>query len=778
MGKNATKDEPKTLVSSHVSQRLRDGVLLLHYAVAAFLLIALLTYHNQDPGWSNLSTHTSILNAGGKLGAWLADFLLYMFGYLAYFFPPMLAYAAWFIFREARERLELDYYLIGLKVIGLVLIVIGGTGLANLYLADVHYHIPFEAGGIIGNLLGGALAKQLNVIGASVFLIAALLGGVTCYTGISWPNAGRQLSIGLTRLSWLGIKHLNPMPAIQWCRDRWQRFKTERATRAVLAPKPVKKLRKEKPSGIGIMTTAPAPHAPMPTPRKQLSRKNKKKNEFIKGLPELELLDLPPKSSVQIINKDELEARSQIVEQKLLDFGVEAKVVAVHPGPVITRYEIDLAPGIKVSRLTGLAKDLARSLSMVSVRIVEIIPGKSVVGLELPNDKRMLVTLREVVESKAYQETTAPLALGLGKDIAGYPVVVDLAKMPHLLVAGTTGSGKSVGVNAMLLSMLYKSTPEQVRFILVDPKMLELAVYDGIPHLLAPVVTDMKEAANALRWCVAEMERRYRLMASLGVRNLSGFNDKINKAKEKGEPILDPLMKDPSQQKPLEALPHIVVIIDEFADMMMVVGKKVEQLIARIAQKARAAGIHLILATQRPSVDVITGLIKANIPTRIAFQVSSKIDSRTIIDQQGAEQLLGHGDMLYLPSGSGVPVRVHGAFVADHEVHQVVNALKDMGDPDYLSEIVDGTAETEVPIPGFENGSGENGTGERDTFYDEAIAFVTKTRRASISSVQRRFKIGYNRAARIIEEMEASGVVTPMENNGSREVIAPPPPED
>lgn len=470
---------------------------------------------------------------------------------------------------------------------------------------------------------------------------------------------------------------------------------------------------------------------------------------------------------------------SRNVELRLHDFGIEAQVVAVHPGPVVTRLELQLAAGTKVSRITSLAKDLARSLSVISVRIVEIIPGKSVIGLELPNINREVVRLREILSSQQYEHTHSPLALALGKDIAGYPVIVDLAKMPHLLVAGTTGSGKSVCLNALLLSLLYKYTPTEVKLILIDPKMLELSVYADIPHLLAPVVTDMKEAINAFRWCVAEMERRYKLMMTLGVRNISGYNNKIREAKNKGAPLLDPLWHDHDGDKSeeLQELPYIVVLADEYADMMMVVGKKVEELIARIAQKARAAGIHLILATQRPSVDVVTGLIKANIPTRIAFQVSSKIDSRTILDQAGAEQLLGFGDMLYLPPGSGIPVRIHGAFVMDEEVHRVVKDLRSHGQPEYLEEILDGSV---GPIVGIDNeNSLEFSTGasdaEQDPLYDQAVKIVVESRRASVSNVQRRLKIGYNRAARIVEAMEAAGIVGPMETNGNREVLAPSP---
>ena len=496
-----------------------------------------------------------------------------------------------------------------------------------------------------------------------------------------------------------------------------------------------------------------------------------------KGMPSIDLLDRPDKAE-NPVTQDELAQTSRLVEAKLLDFGVQVKVVAVYPGPVITRFELELAPGVKVSKISNLSKDLARSLSAISVRVVEVIPGKSVIGLELPNKHREIVRLSEVIACDAFKNASSPLTMVLGADIAGEPVVVDLGKMPHLLVAGTTGSGKSVGVNAMIVSLLYKSTPEDVRLIMIDPKMLELSVYEGIPHLLTEVVIDMKEAANSLRWCVGEMERRYKLMSALGVRNLKGYNKKVLAAIESKEPLIDPLWHpsdNMDQTAPqLEKLPSIVVIIDEFADMMVTVGKKVEELIARIAQKARAAGIHLVLATQRPSVDVITGLIKANIPTRMAFQVSSGLNSRTILDQQGAEQLLGQGDMLYLPPGSGVPTRVHGAFVDDHEVHAVVKDWKERGDPNYIEEIRSGESDLNVLLPGEQ----AEGSEELDTLYDEAVAFVTSGRRVSISSIQRKFRIGYNRSARIVEDMENQGVVSSPGNNGAREVLAPPPMAD
>jgi S-DNA-T family DNA segregation ATPase FtsK/SpoIIIE len=498
------------------------------------------------------------------------------------------------------------------------------------------------------------------------------------------------------------------------------------------------------------------------------------------GMPSIDLLDRADKAK-NPINQDELDQVSRLVEAKLLDFGVQAQVVSVFPGPVITRFELDLAPGVKVNKITSLSKDLARALSAISVRVVEVIPGKSVIGLELPNKHREIVHLSEVIACPAFEESSSPLAMVLGKDIAGDPVVVDLGKMPHLLVAGTTGSGKSVGVNTMIVSLLYKSTPEDVRMIMIDPKMLELSVYEGIPHLLAEVVTDMKDAANALRWCVGEMERRYKVMSAVGVRNLKGYNKKVLDAIAAGEPLIDPTWQptDGMDQTPpmLEKLPSIVVIVDEFADMMMIVGKKVEELIARIAQKARAAGIHLVLATQRPSVDVITGLIKANIPTRMAFQVSSGLNSRTILDQQGAEQLLGMGDMLYLPPGTGVPTRVHGAFIDDHEVHAVVKDWKSRGEPNYVEEILSGENEQDILLPG-EQVEGADGAEELDALYDEAVNFVTEKRRVSISSVQRQFRIGYNRSARIVEQMEIQGIVSTPGNNGAREVLAPPPVRD
>jgi S-DNA-T family DNA segregation ATPase FtsK/SpoIIIE len=613
----------------------------------------------------------------------------------------------------------------------------------------------------------------MSFLGATLLLLAVWLGSVSLATGLSWLNVMDRIGTWVLR-------------GISFVRERLSERRDQsigkevKQAREVVVREEQKKVAERKPPKI----EAPAPKV------EKSERVEKEKQVALfeppgsTELPELSLLDdAPPRAGGY--SAEALEAMSRLVELKLRDFGVEAEVVEVHPGPVITRFELRPAPGVKVAQISHLAKDLARALSAVSVRVVEIIPGKSTMGLEIPNESREIVTLGEIIKSKAYDDMHSPVALVLGKDIGGNPVVADLARMPHLLVGGTTGSGKSTAVNAMVLSLLYKSSAEQVRLIMIDPKMLELSVYEGIPHLLAPVVTDMKQAANALRWCVAEMERRYRLMAFAGVRNLAGYNRKVKEAADEGKPLRDPQeMKqllpdaDSSSIPPLEPLPYIVVIVDELADLMMIVGKKVEELIARLAQKARASGIHLILATQRPSVDVITGLIKANIPTRIAFQVSAKVDSRTILDQSGAEALLGHGDMLFLQPGTSLPVRVHGAFVSDQEVHRVVAKLKVMSPPVYLDEVLDGPS---APIPGLpgESSGGEEGGGdpEQDPLYDEAVRIVTESRKASISGVQRRLKIGYNRAARMIEAMEAAGLVGPLQSNGAREVIAPPPPE-
>jgi S-DNA-T family DNA segregation ATPase FtsK/SpoIIIE len=679
----------------------------------------------------------------------------------------MVGIGGWLLYKEQAEDRAQALQHLGLQMAGFVLTMMAGSGLATLRFSSEAPDLPLNSGGILGDVVGGALAGAFSPIGATLFLLALFLTGVTLFTGLSWfrlMDATGRMTLRAVESARLGVlqfkEYLAGRRAIQVRGEALVADKAKREQRPPPRIEPV--IKKVEPSPRvekERQITIPMFEHPANT-----------------ELPPLALLDAP-EAHKESVSPAALEAMSRQVEMKLKDFGIEAIVVEVHPGPVITRFELQPAAGVKVSQITGLAKDLARSLSVISVRVVEIIPGKSVVGLEIPNEHREIVRLSEMLRSKEYDNASSPLSLALGKNIAGHPVVVDLAKMPHLLVAGTTGSGKSVAVNAMILSLLYNATPKEARLIMIDPKMLELSIYEGIPHLLAPVVTDMKEAAHALRWCVAEMDKRYRLMAAMGVRNIGGYNKKVQDAIDAGQPIVDPLFKpmEGMAAQELAPLPYIVVVVDELADMMMVVGKKVEELIARLAQKARASGIHLILATQRPSVDVITGLIKANIPTRIAFQVSSKIDSRTILDQMGAEQLLGHGDMLYLAPGTGVPVRVHGAFVADHEVHKVVDHLKRLGEPQYLDEILQGD---DAGGGGEYMGEDQPPGGEADHLYDQALRIVTESRRASISGVQRRLKIGYNRAARLIEEMERAGVVGPLQSNGAREVLAPPPPSN
>ena len=763
MAQASIKKKKRAPLSRHVSRGLREGALVAFGAIALYLLLSLITYHPADPGWSRSSSLGGIRNAGGVAGSWFADVTLYLFGYLAYLIPALIAYAGWLLFsrRDGSETLNLQNA--GFRLLGFLLTLIGGAGLATLHFSDPALGLPTNAGGILGSAVGGGLVGLFNFLGATLFLLALFLTGIPLFTGVSWlwlmdETGGRVLGI----IDW-SIQQLHRLRDLSEGRRKRQQ-------RAQLVDTERKKLARRKPPRIENPPAKIAASKRLEQER-QVSLFPTHSSE---NLPPLTLLD-PVVASGKQLSKQALEAISRQVELKLQDFGVEAEVVAVHPGPVITRFELEPAPGVKSSKIANLSRDLARSLSVMSVRVVEVIPGKTTIGLEIPNEQRETVYLSEVLRSEQYDKANSPLTVALGKGISGKPVVADLAKMPHLLVAGTTGSGKSVAVNAMILGLLYRSTAREVRLIMIDPKMLELSIYEGIPHLLAPVVTDMKEATNALRWCVAEMERRYRLMAALGVRNIGGYNRKVKEALAAGEPISDPLFNPELEQEAelLEELPYLVVIIDELADMMMVVGKKVEELIARLAQKARAAGIHLILATQRPSVDVITGLIKANIPTRIAFQVSSRIDSRTILDQMGAEHLLGHGDMLYLPPGRGMPERVHGAFVSDEEVHKVVEVLKQQGRPQYNDEILSGSSESGELFPGE---SSNGGSDDADPLYDQAVAIVTETRRASISSVQRRLKIGYNRAARLIEEMESSGIVSPMQSNGSREVIAPPPP--
>lgn len=777
------KKEP-SLYRVHFHYRLREGFLILALFVSVFLLGALLSYHRSDPSWSHAIVKAHVLNLEGKVGAWIADILFYSFGYLAYLLPLMLFYSAWLFYRHRHliEQQQGKRALLLMRILGFLMVMMSGCSLLAESISSTHLNLPFNAGGVLGYALSGSLVHLFNPVGSTLFLMATLLLGATLFAGVSWVHIFER--IGLSVLKGLNLLKAKMFELI--------RSSKEAMTKTEPSFKSASPLEFEKPAKTKMVRTEPklgldpAEHARAMDRLKPVMSEKKttlanppppKLSDLNNGaLPDINLLDETVVTEAAALSEEQLEARSREVEARLAEFGVEVQVKAVHPGPVVTRFELELAAGTKVSKITGLAKDLARSLSVISVRVVEVIPGKSVIGLELPNERREVVSLKDILSSKQYQNSYSALTLGLGKDIAGHPVVVDLAKMPHLLVAGTTGSGKSVGLNAMLLSLLYKSTPKELRLILIDPKMLELAIYDGIPHLLVPVVTDMKDAASALRWCVVEMERRYKLMASQGVRNLAGFNVKIKEAEAEGKPIPDPFYVPQGEEEgttpvSLEELPQIVVLADEFADMMVVVGKKVETLIARLAQKARAAGIHLIFATQRPSVDVITGLIKANIPTRIAFQVSSKIDSRTILDQQGAEQLLGYGDMLYLAPGTGVPVRIHGAYVADDEVHRVVNYLRETGSPQYLRAVLD---EEFTGDYGVNDVDGASGDAEKDPFYDQAVEAVIQSQRVSISSIQRRFKIGYNRAACIVEAMEMAGVVgPPADGNGVREVLVP-----
>lgn len=929
--------QAKTVFSLNGVQRLVEVGLIACLGVAAFMLLALLSFDPADPSWTQTGYHSDIRNIAGPVGAEVADILFAIFGWLSYLVPPFLAFCGYLLFRRFTDLLSLDYFVLGMRVLGLLLTVISACAISSINFDDIYM---YSSGGVVGDVLIALLLPQLSFVGSSLLLLCSFCIGLTLLTGISWLTVADELgalTVAVGRHLWhfnatrdailrklrpkaklvaplqrtdfkipqyqssekpLPVAKAMPAAAVEdtmHSADELQRIEPEfsfaagptsnaapaaetelphfsayqpavadaPAVEPVLAaasepvpavpvssvmtqPKPASPIKVD-PSvqsraffpdagarveplpiqPLDIRTDARAfvsideiaddelsysaidesyaedelaqsflhtqsPAQPVPADTAQATAEDDEyaqdedaQDEVLypqsrtplDALPSISLLERPNRT-VNPISEEDLERVSRLVEVKLLDFNVDAKVVGVYPGPVVTRFELDLAPGVKVSKITGLSKDLARSLSAISVRVVEVIPGKSFIGLELPNQHREIVRLSEVIGDEIFEQSKSPLTMVLGKDIAGKAVVADLAKMPHLLVAGTTGSGKSVGVNVMICSLLYKSTPDDVRFLMIDPKMLELSVYEGIPHLLTEVVTDMKEAANGLRWCVGEMERRYKLMSMLGVRNLKGYNAKVAEAIADGKPLRDPLWKatDDMRGEPplLEKLPSIVVVIDEFADMMMIVGKKVEELIARIAQKARAAGIHLVLATQRPSVDVITGLIKANIPTRIAFQVSSKIDSRTILDQQGAESLLGQGDMLYLPPGSGVPNRVHGAFVDDHEVHAIVADWKTRGRPNYIPEILSGETNEENLLPGE---TLEDEDAEADPLFDQAVAFVTESRKASVSGVQRRFRIGYNRAARLVETMEQVGIVSGPGHNGNREVLAPPPPK-
>ena len=760
---------------------LREIALLGLSTIALFFLIALITFDNEDAGWSHSGSLQTISNACGVLGAWCADFMLSIFGLMAYLFPVMIFWHGYLIYTNPEKTL--GKFNLVLFWIGFLITLISGCAIFYLHILRLKIELPGGTGGILGQEVGDALLVISGNSGATLLLLAVFLAGITLFTGLSW----------FSLLDFVGKYTLRAyFWAYNQCISFYDSFKDRRAysnkvrsTTFVEEPQPIEALKpiefsKKKKSKVKI--------APFVNPF-EMGKKAVKESQadlfeepfdsdsYEGKLPPLALLD-NRQTAVQGYTTADLEEMSRRVEDVLQDFNVVVEVVAVNPGPVITRFELKLAAGIKVSRVSGLSKDIARGLSVTSVRIVEVIQGKSVIGLEIPNREREMVSLRDLIASRSFEKAKSKLTFAMGKDIAGIPVVADLGKMPHALVAGTTGSGKSVAINTMILSLLYKATSEEVRLIMIDPKMLELSVYEGIPHLLTPVVTDMKDAQNALRWAVAEMERRYKLMSKVGVRNLAGFNTKIAEAEKKGEPIRDPLFQlteplEEGEEFPvLNHLPSIVIVIDELADMMMIVGKKVEELIARLAQKARAAGIHLVLATQRPSVDVLTGLIKANVPTRISFQVSSRIDSRTILDQGGAEALLGNGDMLFLPSGTSIPIRAHGAFVDDHEVHKVVEFLKKTAPPNYLESITQERSDTGESV--VEGAGGE----EMDVLYDEAVQFVTQSRKASISSVQRRFKVGYNRAARMIEDMEMAGVVSPAEGNGSRQVLAPPAPKD
>ena len=754
--------------SAIIIRSVRESALWVLGALALIMLLALLTYDPRDPGFSNTGEGGELHNQIGSVGAWFADIAYYLCGMPAYLFPAMIMLAGWLVFSARGTGEPLDRSLLLTRFGGFALALVTSCGLATL-----HFNTPElreSSGGVLGELVGYGLEDSLGMIGATLLLLSLWLAAISLFAGVSW----------LAVMDTIGKKILDTSEKV---RDQFMALKAKAALRQVKEKRHVQ-VREKREKAEEKARTKIAPKIEPVVNEPEVSVRAEKERQvplFEPGvageLPPLSILNEPPPKAPGY-STEALEAMSRLVEMKLADFGVEVQVVAVKPGPVVTRFELDPAAGVKVAKITSLAKDIARALSAVSVRVVEVIPGKSYVGLEIPNESRDMVTLGEILRSRVFEEMKSPLTLALGKDISGKAVVADLASMPHLMIAGTTGSGKSVGINAMILSLLYKSKPEQVRLIMIDPKMLELSVYEGIPHLLAPVVTDMKEAANALRWAVAEMERRYQLMATMKVRNISGYNRKVRDAKKAGEPLLDPLFKPNetyanNEPQPLDELPQIVVVIDELADMMMIVGKKVEELIARLAQKARAAGIHMMIATQRPSVDVITGLIKANIPCRIAFQVSARVDSRTILDQGGAESLLGHGDMLFLPSGIPAPIRVHGAYVADEEVIAVTEYLKAAGAPVYIEEVTTGPS---TPLAGI-SGEPTDGDDESDPLYDQAVRIVTETRKASISGVQRRLKIGYNRAARLVETMEAAGIVGELQSNGQREVIAPPPPD-
>ncbi len=742
------------------SRLLREAVSLVLSGIALYLALILISFDRTDPGWSHSGTLRQVSNAGGNAGAWLADLMLYFFGISAWWWVVFFFATVWWGYRRIDIASAFDPRVLILSFTGFITLLVASSGIEALRFHTLRISLPLAPGGLLGEVLSKQLSSLLGFTGATLAMVIIFAIGFSLFSGLSWVRLSEKIGGGIEEMCF----------AVRDICMRWLNRRTD------TIPSREQEIHLEE---IGKQPSPPVPlHIEMPEtnfPKSLRSSREKQTPQFSNSpdgiIPPLHLLD-EPQSNVEMLSSDTLEFTSRLIERKLQEFGVEVKVVAAYPGPVITRYEIEPAVGVKGNQIVNLVRDLARALTVASIRVVETIPGKTVMGLEIPNPKRQTVRLHEILSSGVYANNPSPLTIALGKDISGRPVVSDVAKMPHALVAGTTGSGKSVAINAIILSLVYKASPDNVRLILIDPKMLELSVYDGIPHLLTPVVTDMRDAASALNWCVAEMERRYKLMSALGVRNLAGYNQKVREATKNEEPLTNPLNPVPGSPELLEEMPLIVVVIDELADLMMIVGKKVEKLIARLAQKARAAGIHLLLATQRPSVDVITGLIKANIPTRIAFQVSSKIDSRTILDQMGAEALLGQGDMLYLPPGSGYPQRVHGAFVADHEVHKVVEYLKQHGEAHYIEEILQAGEEGALSD---ENGgeSGKSAGGESDPLYDEAVSIVIKSRRASISLVQRQLRIGYNRAARLIEEMERAGLVSSMQSNGNREVLTP-----
>ncbi|TMG98697.1 MAG: DNA translocase FtsK [Betaproteobacteria bacterium] len=755
---NRKRRSPPTeaTLSPRFARLVRESWCLLVAAVLIYIALILSTYTRTDPGFSFTGKSDTIANRGGVVGAWLSDLLLYLFGLSAWWWVAggvMLLVAG---FRRIAEPDRVREHPPGLAAFGFALVLLSSAAIEAIRLWKLPAVLPLAPGGAFGDSIGDALARAFGFNGATLLLLAAFAIGCSLLFGVSWLKVMERIGAALESLH-------------QRLRERREREQDRRIGEIATVEREqlVEHLREESFDREPVLVVPPI----TAVPKSERVVKEKQRPLFKElpdsALPPLSLLeDAPPLT--ESVNTEVLEFTSRLIERKLADFGVSVKVLAAYPGPVITRFEVEPAVGVKGAQIVNLIKDLARALSVVSIRVVETIPGKSCMALELPNQKRQIVKLVEILASTTYNDAPGALTLALGKDIAGKAVIADLGRMPHLLVAGTTGSGKSVAVNAMILSLLYKADPKQVRMILIDPKMLELSVYEGIPHLLAPVVTDTRLAPNALHWCVGEMERRYKLMSQLGVRHLAGYNQQIADARKAGKPIANPLSATPDKPEPLEEMPLIVVVVDELADLMMTTGKKIEELIARIAQKARAAGIHLILATQRPSVDVITGLIKANIPSRIAFQVASKIDSRTILDQMGAEALLGQGDMLYLPPGTGYPLRVHGAFVTDAEVHRVVEHLKSLGGPQYIEGLLD-RADVETD----ESVSFESGDAEADPMYDQAVNVVLKTRRPSISLVQRHLRIGYNRAARLIEQMERAGLVSPMQSNGNRDVLIP-----